>query len=756
LPAFVTAGEVPAPNGVQADAGSAFVPYAAGPTPTPAAVGILRAMAQCWKRALLVGLVLGGIGAVTLWFVRPAGYTAIAVLQISASEPRLLTDRDRGTASGSLEAAMYQRAQVALIKSRQVIKEAMKMDVRMVQESDARPAQGSNKVANLSLLREHTDPATWLEDNLKATIMEGTDLLRLSLNGQQAEDVAIVVNAIVKAYLRDIVDNDQIHKRERLDELVRAFQSSEENNRTKKQELRNMAKVANTTDSQVLSQKQRLLLDQYAGLIREKTGLESKLRVTQLKVATLQSNLKAETEFPVASHLVEEQVDADGMVQQQQHEVFQIANKIAAYQQRSVHQGIPETLQRAHRESQERLEKLREEVREVATERVRRKARGQAETTLKQEREQIELLTQQRDQVSKEADDLKTEAEKIGINSLEVEVLKAEIEQAERVLKALGEEKERLQVELQSKKRRVNVVHAAGIPEVRDVKIQILGAGLGGACGFLFGLFGVSFREFRQGKITTRHQVVRDIGLRVVGTLPQMTSPRLSNRPPTNGQSSRQQSLQQNLLVDSIDGIRTMLLCDQSPGTKRALMIASANCREGKTVLATHLATSIARTGRRTLLLDCDLRRPATHQILDVPVAPGLSEVLRGETAVADAVRPTWIPGLMVLTAGQSNRQAIGALARDEMRQCFEQLRREYDFIVVDSCPILLVPDSLLISKYVDAVVLSVRPSVSHAASVLAACERLQSLGVQILGTVINGDLQFADYYSEYESLPSS
>src|SRR5262249_52441379 len=160
----------------------------------------------------------------------------------------------------------------------------------------------------------------------------------------------------------------------------------------------------------------------------------------------------------------------------------------------------------------------------------------------------------------------------------------------------------------QSNKRRVSVVQPAFVPEVKDRKIQMLGTAACGLCGLMLGLMGVSYRQYRSGQITTANEVVRDMGLRVVGTVPVISRQLLGRRLPG---AERRSNRQQNLMVECMDAIRTMLLCDQSARPKWALMITSANSREGKTVLASHLAVSVARTGRRTLLVDCDFRRPS-------------------------------------------------------------------------------------------------------------------------------------------------
>src|SRR5205814_9916254 len=94
-------------------------------------------------------------------------------------------------------------------------------------------------------------------------------------------------------------------------------------------------------------------------------------------------------------------------------------------------------------------------------------------------------------------------------------------------------------------------------------------------------------------------------------------------------------------LHESIDGIRTMLLRNASVEPMQALMVTSAVSGEGKTTLASSLAVSLARAGRRTLLVDCDLRRPALHTQFEQTLEPGFSEAVLGEVGLDEAVRPT-------------------------------------------------------------------------------------------------------------------
>jgi Mrp family chromosome partitioning ATPase len=149
-------------------------------------------------------------------------------------------------------------------------------------------------------------------------------------------------------------------------------------------------------------------------------------------------------------------------------------------------------------------------------------------------------------------------------------------------------------------------------------------------------------------------------------------------------------------------------------------------------MLATFLASSLARAGRRTLLIDADLRRPSIHELLALPASPGLCEVLGGEVSADEAVQPEAVTGLYVLPAGCWGPQMQQMLAQQGPRDLFEQL-------LVDSSPVLPVADALLLAPHADAVLLSIRFPVSRIPQVYAAYERLRAVQARVLGTVVQG-----------------
>src|SRR5262249_19723164 len=162
-------------------------------------------------------------------------------------------------------------------------------------------------------------------------------------------------------------------------------------------------------------------------------------------------------------------------------------------------------------------------------------------------------------------------------------------------------------------------------------------------------------------------------------------------------------------------------------GSLQTVMVTSAVKGGAKTSLAGHLSLSLGRSGRVTLLVDCDLRSPKANRLFDVPLEPGLCEVLRGEADLSEAIQPTSAANVYLLPAGRCDDVALQALAHNDLSELFAELKQQYDFLVIDSAPVLPVADSLLVSQHVDAIVFSILNEVSRMPEVQAAHERLSS-----------------------------
>jgi capsular exopolysaccharide synthesis family protein len=706
---------------------------------------LLQALRRCWLKALPLGLLLFCVAGGLDWALRPDKYTADALLHVASAEQKILQDTGRSEWDWGNQ---YRRTQVALIKSRPVLKAALKEE----------------KVRQLPLVREQQNPVEWLQKELKVELVDQTEVLRLSLSSRtHHEDLAPIINAVQEAYMTEIVKGAQSQQLALLNDMEMIYTSSQEKLRAQRESLRRLAETLKTGDSQILSVRQKNLLDEYASLRKELAGLQARLREAQVKLAT--SRLKAAAAAPPAAGagaaalpdaldgVIEREVDADPFVQKQsealakKEDVVAQLDRVVADPNEPVRQQYQREVEAARRV----LEQTRAARRAVVAARVRKGLEGEGVLRSREVEEEIKILEKQREALQAEAAGVGREVDRVGISSVDLELKRSEIEQAELVLKALRTEKERLQIELQATvKRRVSVLALADEATVASKLARPAEALAVAFAGMFVGLFAVSYREFRARKLYTPAQVTEGLRLRVMGALPALPRPAEA---PAAGSSG---GVHDRMLVESVDSLRTMLLQGRLAGGSCLLLISSACTGEGKTMLAGQLAVSLARAGRRTLLVDCDLRKPCLHRLFSLPRTPGLCDLLCSLAREEDVVQPTEVPGLYLLPAGRFSPQAAAALAQGAVEAIFQRLRGRFDSVVVDSSPVLAVPDTLMIARSADGVVFSIRPGVSQGPLVYAAYERLRDLGLPFIGTVVNGVSSKLLYASNYYYVASA
>ena len=185
-------------------------------------------------------------------------------------------------------------------------------------------------------------------------------------------------------------------------------------------------------------------------------------------------------------------------------------------------------------------------------------------------------------------------------------------------------------------------------------------------------------------------------------------------------------------------------------GKGRCVLITSAIGGEGKTTLAAQLAARCGNAGMSTLLIDADLRRSGLCRLLDVQEGPGLSDVLKDLATIDDVVIPVQGGTFYLLPAGTPIHDNSRVLQNQSVGLLITQLRQLYDLIIIDSPPVLPVPDALILGRWADGAVLAARYDSSRFPQVERARRQLDNAGIAILGTVINGMRNSASYYGRY------
>ena len=206
-------------------------------------------------------------------------------------------------------------------------------------------------------------------------------------------------------------------------------------------------------------------------------------------------------------------------------------------------------------------------------------------------------------------------------------------------------------------------------------------------------------------------------------------------------------------MAESYRALRTSLLLTFAGGPPKVILITSALPEEGKTTTSVNSAIVLAQKGTRVLLIDADLRRPSIHKTLGMGPQLGLSNVLTGTATLQQAIIPsTILPELSILPAGTPPPNPAELLASTRMKDVLEELRKQYDHIVIDSPPTLSVTDAVVISTSADAVVLVIRSGHTTKPALRRARDILLQVNARVCGVLVNAvDLNSPDYYYHYE-----
>jgi capsular exopolysaccharide synthesis family protein len=208
-------------------------------------------------------------------------------------------------------------------------------------------------------------------------------------------------------------------------------------------------------------------------------------------------------------------------------------------------------------------------------------------------------------------------------------------------------------------------------------------------------------------------------------------------------------------LAESYRTLRTAILLSTAPRPPQALLVTSAQPREGKTSTALNLAMGLAQRGVPVVIVDADLRRPGISRALALAEnGAGLSSLLSGAHSLDEVLRQfEEVPNLWVLPSGPEAPNPADLFSSPTMENLMQELRGRFEHLVLDTAPLLLVTDATILSRLVDGVVLVVESGVTARRALVRAHKILESAGGRILGSVLNKwDARDEGYYSGYGS----
>jgi capsular exopolysaccharide synthesis family protein len=207
---------------------------------------------------------------------------------------------------------------------------------------------------------------------------------------------------------------------------------------------------------------------------------------------------------------------------------------------------------------------------------------------------------------------------------------------------------------------------------------------------------------------------------------------------------------QHSLLSEAFRGLRTSVLLSTAERPPRTLLVTSAQPGEGKTTVSINLAISLAQLGQRVLIIDGDLRRPSVHKALSLSPARGLVNALTGHNDWRTGVQPTGFPGLDALVCGPVPPNPVELLSSQRMREVLRAVQSEYEFVVMDSPPLLNVSDSRVLAAQVEGVILVVKGAATPRELAQRAYASVVDVAPNVVGVVLNNVDIRRDGYGYY------
>jgi polysaccharide biosynthesis transport protein len=294
---------------------------------------------------------------------------------------------------------------------------------------------------------------------------------------------------------------------------------------------------------------------------------------------------------------------------------------------------------------------------------------------------------------------------------------------------SLLQQQKELQVVSNSRSNNVQVMDRADVPgapfspNTRRDWFTAMMAGMLAALGLAFGI------EYLDDTVKTPEDVSKRLGLPLLGLVPAIKGarvPLLSETVPHD-------------FGEAFRSLRTSLVFTAGAGKARVIAVTSTQPLEGKTTTACNLATALALGGSRVLLIDADMRRPGLHRIMGVENNVGLSELLVAQARVREAVQPTTEPNLFVIAAGRTPPNPSELLASDRMKSFLTNLTQgPFDWVVLDTPPVLAVTDAVVLAGSVSAVVFVVGSEMTRRSHAERALATLRAGRPRSIGVVLN------------------
>ncbi len=554
--------------------------------------------------------------------------------------------------------------------------------------------------------------------DLTVSPIRNSRLVDVRFESPDAALSATVTNALARAYIDQNLEFKFLSSKEASDWLGERLAEQRKQVEASEQAVQ---RYREQTDAVSLEEKQNIvvqkLADLNAAVTRAKTErIQKEAAYDQIRV--LQNDRAALDTFPaiLSNTFIQQQKGELADLQRQQ---AQLSDKLGPRHPDMVKLGL--AIQTAETKIQGEISKVVQSMR----------------NDYQQAQAQEQSLTNALDQQKRDALDLNRKG-------IEYGVLARDAASNRQIFEGLMQRTKETGISGELKTSNIRVVDTAETPRVPvrpNTRINLLLALFGGAT-LAIGL--AFFFEYLDNSIKSPEEMKQHLGLPFLGMVPALFDKAIENPLINNGVPPN--------FSESFRSVRTNLLFSSAEEGGRTVVITSTGPGEGKTVVATNLGVALAEAGQRVLLIDADMRKPRVHIVFDKPQEPGLSNVLVGNAKSSESVHKTTVPGLWVMPAGLHPPNPAELLGSKRFKDFMASLAPHFDWVIVDTPPVMAVTDSSVVAHLVTGVLFVVGAEMTSRHAAQRALEQLEHARAKFVGAVLNRvDLQHNPYYySQY------
>jgi len=575
--------------------------------------------------------------------------------------------------------------------------------------------------------------AKWLRERVKVEQLEYSNVVKVSFRHPSPEVAADVVNAVIEAYRDFFVEAGVGARKGASDFLSRAIEEAQAEVLDLERKLAKVRKELRTVLPASGAEMGKSRLEK----------LDAMLTDAKAKLAKARARLRA---YESAAPLSIPEVRDNPQILKYREDLAEMHRELAELEGR-VGPGWPRLreLQAAIRETEDNMDR---EIRSLY-----REALETARADLRLAEENVGHLQTLLDEEVQRTADMQQRAGTF-------EKLRQEYQQKKAVLDRLLARREEvaLSADLQDVlQRQVKIVDTARPPEQPAVPRVKLNLALGLAFGLFLGVAAAFLAEALDNKIRNPNQLSEISGLPLLGSIPrvEVSRPRLVFSAKKKSTTTPVMAARNHDAEEAFRAIRSALLLSQPGDPPRTLLVTSALPGEGKSTISSNLARTLAAFGQKVVLVDCDLRHPRLHRVFKAPKDRGITNVIAGTLPLDQVIFQTPYPHLSLVPGGPCPPDPATLLHPDRMREIFGVLREEhgFDFVVIDTPPVLVFADAFNLVPAVDGAILVARALQTPKDAVRQARELLGKVQARMLGCVLNGEVaeeRSGSYYRYY------